>query len=119
MDDDNSQSDSKSYFSDDDDSQEELLMYLLNVLNEIYSEIAIVSDINEIVNEEYIARIILSFEPNFEDETSTELKITKSDSFDAKYKNFKFINEALKCFVNKKKKLLNSKMNSSSMTLSI
>ena len=76
MDDDNSQSDSKSYFSDDDDSQEELLMYLLNVLNEIYSEIAIVSDINEIVNEEYIARIILSFEPNFEDETSTELKIT-------------------------------------------
>ena len=109
MDDDNSQSDSKSYFSDDDDSQEELLMYLLNVLNEIYSEIAIVSDINEIVNEEYIARIILSFEPNFEDETSTELKITKSDSFDAKYKNFKFINEALKCFVNKKKETVKFK----------
>lgn len=106
--DDNSMS-SKSYFSDDDDSQEELLMYLLNVLNEIYSEIEIVSDVNDIVNEEYIEKIILAFEPNFEDETSTMLKIANSASFDAKYKNFKIIIEALKCFVDKKKETVKFK----------
>ena len=107
--DDNSQSDneskeSKSYFSDDDDSQEELLIYLVNVINEIFNEINIVNDINDAVKEEYIEKIILSFEPNFEEKTSTKLNYTNSNSLDERYKHFKSIIKALKSFFEMKKK---------------
>lgn len=87
---------SKSYFSDDDESQEDLLKYLLNVTCEIDNKIPSINDFNDISNEDYIKKIIISFEPTFEKDFSPiSLEENNTKALDKKYSNFSKIISAL------------------------